>query len=303
MQYNYISNTDIKVSPVCFGTMNFGTPVAEVEAVKLVHEAIDRGINFIDTANMYEGYTRYSGSPGGTAEIILGKALASRRDKIILATKVGMKVGRNPEDEGLSPPAVEAQLEKSLRRLQTDYIDIYYLHKPDPDTPIQDTLKTVNKMIQSGKVLHYGISNFNAAETSNLLGVCDSYGLPRPVVHQLPFSLLKPDVEKDLLPLLEKEQIAAVPYQILQGGILTGKYKRGKPYPEGSRKAEKPGWVIELTEEVFDKLEKLEKDALRKKMTLLEYTLKETLLKPAVVSMVIGIKRVDQLKEIISLYS
>ena len=300
MRRQQIPNTDITVSCVCLGTMTFGTPVAEAAAIKLVHAAIERGVNFIDTANMYEGYARYLGSPGGVAEEILGKALASRRDQVVLATKVGMKVGNAPEDEGTSPAAIRKHLELSLNRLATDYVDIYYLHAPDPDTPLIDTLGTLAKAIQAGKIRHYGVSNYSAQQLKELLKVADQNDLPRPVIHQPPYSLLKPDADKDLLPFCAHKDIAVAPYQVLQGGLLTGKYHRGQPAPTDSRKQEQAQWVWDLTDELFDKLEQLEKDAQAKGRSLLEHALKSTLELPAVVSLVLGAKHPYQIESLVA---
>jgi aryl-alcohol dehydrogenase-like predicted oxidoreductase len=221
--------------------MTFGTPVAESEAIKLTHWAIDKGINFIDTANMYEGYARYLGSPGGVAEEILGKALADRRDRVVLATKVGMPVGSESEDRGSSPAAIRKQLDLSLKRLATDFVDIYYLHKPDVhNTPPVEIIGALNEAILAGKIRHYGVSNYSAEQLVELLRAADENGLPRPVIHQPPYSLLKPDVEKDLLPLCAKEGIAVACYQVFQGGLLTGKYHRGQEPP-----ADCPLWIYQ----------------------------------------------------------
>ena len=145
MQTRRIPKTDLAVSTLCLGTMTFGTPVGEDDAIRMVHWAIDHGVNFIDTANIYEGYTRYLGSPGGVAERFLGKALAGRRDRVVLATKVGMKVGSAPEDEYTSPAAIGKQLDASLRRLATDFVDIYYLHRPDPNTPLPEIVGALSQ--------------------------------------------------------------------------------------------------------------------------------------------------------------
>jgi L-glyceraldehyde 3-phosphate reductase len=299
MQYRTVPRTDLSVSSICLGTMTFGTPVGEADAIRLTHWAIDHGVNSIDTANMYEGYARHAGSPGGVSEEILGRALKGRRAKVVLATKIGMKVGDAPEDEWSSPAAIRKHLQRSLARLGTDVIDIYYLHRPDPNTPVADTLSALADEIKLGKIRHYGISNYSADQTTELLRVADANGLPRPVMHQPPFSLLKPDNEQDLLPLLKTENIAAAVYQPLQGGLLTGKYRRGEPLPEGSRKKEKPQWAPELNDEVFDKLEALGTEAKKMGRTLMEHALKEALSMPAVVSLVVGVKRVDQLEGLI----
>ena len=169
MKMQIIPKTNLKVSPICLGTMTFGTPVGEADAIRLLHYASDKGINFIDTANMYEGYSRVPGSSGGVAEEIICKAIAGRRDKFVLATKVGMKVGNAPEDENISPAAIRKQLDNSLKRMGTHYVDIYYLHKPDPLTPLVETLGAIHGAICSGKIRHYGISNFSAEEIKELL--------------------------------------------------------------------------------------------------------------------------------------
>ena len=298
MQMRQIPNTGINVSTICLGTMTFGTPVAQPEAIKLTHWAIDNGINFIDTANMYEGYARYLGSPGGVAEEILGKALANRRDHVVLATKVGMQVGSEPEDHGTSSAAIRKHLDLSLKRLATDFVDIYYLHKPDvQNTPLADIIGTLNEAISAGKIRHYGISNYSAEQLAELLRVADENGLPRPVIHQPPYSLLKPDIEKDLLPLCAKEGIAAACYQVLQGGLLTGKYHRGQEAPADSRKAESK-WLDSMTDETFDQIEQVEVQAKTKGRSLMEHALKSALELPSVVSLVLGAKRIDQIENL-----
>jgi aryl-alcohol dehydrogenase-like predicted oxidoreductase len=292
-----IPNTCLDVSSICLGTMNFGTPVGETEAIKLVHYALNRGVNFIDTANMYEGYSRVIGSAGGVAEEILGKALVGRRDQVVLATKVGMKVGNEPEDEGTSPAAISKHLELSLRRLATDFIDIYYLHKPDPKTPLVEILSALEKVIRKGKVRYYGISNYSAQQLAELLSVAEANGLPRPVICQPPLSLLKQDVIVDLLPLCEREEMAVAPYQVLQGGLLTGKYRRGETIPPDSRKAEKSGWVWDLTDELFYRLEEIEIQAKNAGLTMTQYSIRWVLSQPAVVAAILGVKRTGQLDE------
>jgi len=300
MKQNQIPGTDLRVSEICLGTMTFGTPVAESEAVILTQQAIDRGINFIDTANMYEGYARHSGSAGGVAETILGKALEGRRESIVLATKVGMKVGEDAADEGTGPEAIRRQLDLSLSRLATDYVDIYYLHRPDTAVPLVDILGEIQIQINKGKIRYYGISNYSAEQTAELLKIADRNNLPRPVIHQPPYSLLKRDVEEDLLPLCEKEGIAVAPYQVLQGGLLTGKYHRGEAVPEGSRKAEKADWLPGLDDELFDRLQQIEAQAGRKGRTMMQHALLEVLKIPPVVSIVSGVKRIDQVESLIA---
>ena len=300
MKLRQIPNVGIDVSPICLGTMTFGTPVPEPEAIKITQWAIDNGVNFIDTANMYEGYTRNLRSRGEVAENILGKALRGRRDRAVLATKVGSKVGDAPEDEFTSPAAIRKHLDKSLARLGTDFVDIYYLHRPDPETPLADIIGALNEAIEQGKIRHYGISNYSAEQTAELINTADANNLPRPVIHQPPYSILKPDAQEDLLPLCEREQIAAAPYRVLEGGFLTGKYHRGERPTPKSRRDEKPQWMPDLDDQLFDDLERIEAQAREKGETMLAYTLKETLTKPAVVSLVLGVKRIDQLESLIA---
>lgn len=303
MKRNTIAKTDLEVSPICLGTMTFGTPVAEAQAIALTHWAIDNGVNFIDTANMYEGYARTAGSPGGVAEEILGKALQHRGQQVILATKLGNKIGPAPEDEGTSPAAIHKQLDKSLARLRRDYVDIYYLHRPDEAVPLVDILDAMSKAIEAGKIRYYGISNYSAQQTAELLRVADENSLPRPVIHQPGYSLLNRNVEQDLLPLCVQEQIAAAPYQVLQGGLLTGKYRAGQTAPADSRQAEKPGWGAmpeTIDRDIFVQLENIEAEARTQGRSLLEHTIKTTLAAPAVVSLTLGVKKTEQLEELIA---
>lgn len=297
MKNRPIPRTNISVSPICLGTMTFGTPVGEADAVKLIHHSLDKGINFIDTANMYEGYARFIGSPGGVGEIITGKAMKGNRKAYVIATKVGMKVGEAPEDEGTSPAAIKKHLDLSLARLDTDYIDIYYFHRWDTSAPLVEMVAAVAEAIKAGKVLHYGISNYTAEQTAEILRVADENNLPRPVIHQPDMSLLKPELTQDLLPLCAREQIAVAPYRVIASGLLTGKYHRGTPPPADSRKVEKEGWMLEFNDELFDKLEKIDADAKAEGATMMQYALRWMLRQPAVVSNIIGVKRTDQIDD------
>ena len=295
-----VPNTDLSVSPICLGTMTFGTPVGEADAIQLVHWAVDHGIDGIDTANMYEGYTRYIGSAGGVAEEILGKALRGRREQVVLATKVGMKIGPNDDDEGLSRGHILREIDRSLKRLRCAVVDLYYMHKPDPKTPLAESVQAFDGLVAAGKVRCWGVSNFSVAEIGEVLSTCDENGWQRPVACQPPYSLLKREVEQDLLPFCRREGIAVFPYQVLQGGLLTGKYRRGQPIPAGSRKAEKDSWIPELSDELLSRLEQIEQDALDKGRTLMEHAIRTVLEHPAVVSLVMGAKRVEQVEQLIA---
>jgi L-glyceraldehyde 3-phosphate reductase len=300
MDRRKIPNTDLEVSSICLGTMTFGTPVGEAEAAKLTHWAIDHGINFIDTANMYEGYTRYIGSPGGVTEQILGVALQDRRDQVVVATKVGMKIGPAEDDQGLSRKHVLREIDRSLSRLQCEYVDLYYMHKPDPDTPLAESVQAFNDLINVGKVRYWAISNFSAEQISDVLSVCDENGWRRPVALQPHYSLLERDIEMDVLPSCQREQIAVAPYRVLEGGLLTGKYRRGQAVPTDSRQVEKPDWTLELTGEMYDRLEQIEAEARAKGRTLMQHALMTLLEQPAVVSLIVGAKRIGQLEDLIA---
>jgi len=298
MEMRPIADTELRVSPLCLGTMTFGTPVGEADAIAIVHRSLDCGVNFIDTANMYEGYARYIGSAGGVAEEILGKALVGRRDQAVLATKVGMKIGPGDDDEGLSPAHIRRECDRSLQRLGTDRVDLYYMHKPDESTPIAESIRAFADLIQAGKVRHWGLSNFDALQVRQVLEACDEGGWPRPVVHQPAYSLLKRDIEQDLLPLCREAGIAVVPYQVLQGGLLTGKYADSATPPEGSRAAEKPEWVPMLQDgEKLAELARLRGRAEEEGLNLYDYVIRTTANTPGITSIILGVKRPEQLQQ------
>ena len=295
---NRIPKTEISVSPVTLGTMTYGSPVAYDEAVKLTRYALKRGINHIDTANMYEGYNRYAGSAGGVAEEIVGAAVKGMaRNDVILSTKVGMKVGDAPEDEGTSAAAIQKQLDASLKRLQTDYIDLYYLHRYDAGIGMDEILSAMQKAISAGKIRYYGVSNYSAEQLKALLAAADANRLPRPVVCQPPLSLLRQDALGELIPLCAAEDLAVIPYQIYQGGLLTGKYRRGAEPPKGSRAEEKPAWLATPDGALFDRLEEIEADAKAHGIPMSAYALRWTLEQPAVVSAIVGVKSERQVDD------
>ena len=300
MKLNHIPNTNLEVSPFCLGTMTFGTPLEEADAFRLTQHALDLGVNFIDTANMYEGYKRYVGSPGGVAEEILGRALKGKWDQVVLATKVGMKIGQGDDDQGLSRTHILREADRSLARLKCETIDLYYMHKPDPNVPMEESVQAFHDLIHAGKVRHWGISNFNAEQIGSLLKLCDENGYPRPVALQPAYSLLKTDIEAEVLPLCQKEGIAVFPYQVLQGGMLTGKYRRGESAPAGSRQTEKPEWTMPLNDETFDKLDAIEAEAKKRGRTLLQHALKRLLEKPMVLSLILGVKSIPQMEMLIN---
>lgn len=297
MKYSKLNSADIEVSKICLGTMTFGSPVAEKEAIDLCHYGRELGINFIDTANMYEGYNRFAGSAGGVAEEIVGKAISGHRHEYVVATKLGMKVGEAPEDENTSPEAIRIQLDKSLKRMATDFVDIYYLHKYDPNTRPGDIARALGEALKSGKIRAWGVSNYTDEQLIPLLKAAHEENIPKPALCQPPLSMINKESLVALIPLCEKEGIGVIPYQVLAGGILTGKYKRGMEAPAGSRGAEKPEWMKPMTDEVFDIIEEAEREAKKAGITMTQYALRWSLSHPGVVSTLIGVKRREQLKE------
>ena len=294
MQSRLIPDTDIEVSAVCVGTMLFGTPVGEAGAAAIVDAALDGGANFFDTANMYEGYTRYIGSAGGLSEEFLGKALADRRQEAVIATKVGMAVGPEAGDRGLSAPHMRRECERSLRRLRTDRIDVYYMHTPDEATPIEESIEAMAALIEEGKVRFWGISNFDSGQTKELLAACDAGGWPRPVLHQPQYSLVHRGIETDLMPLCREEGIGLVPYRVLESGLLSGKYEGG--IPSGSRAKDNPAWIPQLDDdEIMGQVGKLQKAARERGRSLYEHVLRETVAVPGITSILLGIKSPEQI--------
>ena len=291
-----IPNTLLSVSEVCFGTMNFGNPVGPELAAELLRYGRERGINFVDTANMYEGYNRYLGSAGGTSEQYIGQALKGVRQDYVLATKVGMKVGEGPEDEFTSPAAIRKYTRRSLQNLQTDHIDILYLHKYDPVTPPEEILGALAQEIQAGNIRYYGVSNYTAEQLEALLKAADTNHLPRPVITQPPLSLLKQDVLADFLPLCAKENLASVPYQVLQGGLLTGKYRRGAAAPAGSRVGDGK-WLHDIDAATYDQLEAFEKAAADSGLSMTHYALRWALQQPSVLSVLVGFRSLAQIDD------
>lgn len=302
MQYTTLPGTALSVSRLCLGTMTFGSPVAEPEAIRLVHHAAGLGVNFIDTANMYEGYNRYAGSAGGVAEEIVGKAVAGRRDQFVIATKLGMKVGDSPVDENTSPEAIRVQLQRSLRRLNTDYVDLYYLHRYDPNTAPGDIVRAMGEALKAGDIRAWGVSNYTAEQLAGLLTAAREENIPQPSMCQPPLSLINTGALETLLPLCAQAGIGAIPYQVLQGGILTGKYRRGQQPPEGSRAAEKPDWMKPMTEEVYAVLDQAEAAARAAGQTMTQYALSWALRQPAVQCILLGVKREAQLDEAAAIF-
>lgn len=233
MQYRNLGKSGLRVSRFCLGAMTLGkkveagAQVGETEAINLIKSALASGVNFIDTANIYP-----LGNPGGSEEVI-GKAVKGDRDSVVIATKVRVATGPGPNDSGLSRKHIMKAVEDSLRRLQTDYIDVYTTHTPDYGTPIEETLRALDDLVHQGKVRYICASNCYAWYLSKALGVSDLHGLAKYVCVQVPYNLLARDIEMEMIPLCESEGIGISTYNPLAGEMLTGRHEYGKPPAEG----------------------------------------------------------------------
>lgn len=234
MEYRNLGRTGVKVSPLCLGAMNFGKATNEADSIEIIHAALDAGINFIDTANVYNG---------GQSEIVLGKGLKKRRHQVILATKVHGKMGEGPNDQGNSRLHILQACEDSLRRLGTDYIDLYQIHRPNMDIPQDETLTALTDLVRSGKVRYIGCSTHPAWMVMEAISISEKFGLARYISEQPPYNLLDRRIENELVPLALRYNLSIIPWAPLAQGVLAGRYKTDAPLPEDSRAARSPGTI------------------------------------------------------------
>lgn len=233
MQYTRLGSTGLSVSRLTLGTMTFGLQSDEATAQRILDIATDAGVNFLDTADVYPlgGGT----TTAGRTEEIVGRWLQGKRNQYIVATKAVGKVGVNPWDQGASRKHLLDAVDASLRRLKTDYIDLYQLHSDDTATPLDETIQALDDIVRSGKVRYVGVSNFLAYRLARLLGKSDALRLVKPISVQPRYNLLFREIERELLPLAVEEQLGVIPYNPLAGGLLTGKYEPGSAPVEGTR--------------------------------------------------------------------
>lgn len=248
MQYVQYGNSGLQVSKLCWGAMNFYEKVDEQSAIASVHKALDQGINFFDTADAYGR---------GRGEEMLGKALQGRRDGVVLATKCWVKMYDWPGGRGCSRFHMMRAVEDSLRRLGTDYIDLYQLHHPDADTPVEETLSTLDTLVKQGKIRYIGVANHYAWQVAHYLGAAALHNWEPVISLQVRYNLLDRTIENEAVHFCKRFNIALMTYGPLGGGILTGKYKRGQPLPEGSRAAKDRGMQQRLDDRTFDVLDEL----------------------------------------------
>lgn len=256
MEYRSLGRTGVMVSPMCLGVMNFGKATPEDESIRIIDAALDRGINFIDTANVYNA---------GESERILGKALRQngKRQQVFLATKVYNAMGPGPNDQGLSRFHIMQAVEDSLRRLQTDHIDLYQLHRPSFTIPHDETLLALDDLVRQGKVRYIGSTTFPAWKIMEGLMVSEKYNLARYISEQPPYNLLDRRAENELIPLCQQYGLGVIPWSPMAAGILAGRYPLGQPLPQESRAAGMPLMALRVTrrgQEIGEQLVKMGKE-------------------------------------------
>lgn len=309
MEYRLLGRTGVRVSPLCLGCMMFGGRTAAEDSYAIIDHAIEAGINFLDTANVYST---------GESERVTGEALQrnGHRDHIVLATKChgnmfkegagdpptsALHAKLNPNQWGNSRRQVIQQCEASLKRLQTDYIDLYQIHRPHPDCAIDETLRALDDLVRSGKVRYIGCSTFAAWQVVESLWAAERYGLNRFVTEQPPYHLLDRRIERELIPMAQTHGLGLMPWSPLAGGFLSGKYKRGQNAPEGARI--NPDFhrssMLE-NDRAFDVVEAAEALAQAKGVPLSQFALAWCMNQPGVTSPIIGPRTLDQLKDNLS---
>ncbi|MGB7874657.1 MAG: aldo/keto reductase [Anaerolineales bacterium] len=296
MEYRKLGKTGLKVSPLCMGTMQFGWSVDETDTQRILSRTVEAGINFIDTADVYSRWV--DSNPGGVAEEYIGrwrKQAKVPRDRLVIATKVRGRIGEGPNDEGLSRIHIMQAVEASLRRLDTDYIDLYQTHWPDNDTPIEETLRALDDLVRQGKVRYIGASNYKAWELMQALWTSDTNDFVRYDSLQPHYNLIKrEEFERELRAVCEAYNIGVIPYSPLEGGFLTGKYRRDTSLPD-SRRAE--GRQKYMTERNFTVLDKLDEIAASHHATVTQVSLAWLLADPVISSPIIGATTLEQLEE------
>jgi aryl-alcohol dehydrogenase-like predicted oxidoreductase len=289
LEYTSVGGTGVKVSRMTLGTNNFGRDVDEQASIRVVRKALDLGINSIDGANTYTD---------GKSEEIIGKALRGDRDRVVLATKVGSDWGDGPNESGLSRKHIMWQVSESLRRLETDHIDIYYMHRFDPQTPLEETLKTFDDLVREGKVHYVACSNFSVENMSAMNELSDKLHLEKIVALEPPYNLLNRQAEKELLPYCLKNRLGVFTYSALAGGFLTGKYDEDVPAPAGTRGALYPKfWGRMNKAQNYSTVKKFKTLADSAGMPLSQLALSWILKNPAVTSAIVGASRPEQVEE------
>jgi voltage-dependent potassium channel beta subunit len=293
MQYRRLGRAGVKVSTIALGSwLTYGSAVEEETAIQCIHTAYDLGINLFDTANAYNR---------GAAERVVGRALKDfPRDSYVLATKVFFPMGEGPNEHGLSRKHIMEQCHASLRRLGTDYIDLYQCHRYDPEVPLEETLRALDDLVTQGKVLYTGVSEWSAVEIDDAIYTAREYNLDRIVSNQPIYNMLQRYVEREVLPLCEREGIGQIVFSPLAQGILTGKYKPGQQPAQGTRAADpRSNTFIKplMNEKTLSAVQHLQKLAQEEGYSLAQMALAWVLRKPIVSAAIIGASHPQQVEE------
>ena len=297
MNYRRLGRTGLKVSEICLGTMQFGWTADEPTSFEIMNKAVALGCNFFDTADIYSRWAE--GNPGGVSEEIIGNWLQKsgiKRQDIVLATKARGTMGDGPNDQGLSRQHLFNAVEDSLERLQTDYIDLYQVHAPDPETPIEETMEALNDLVRRGVVRYIGCSNFPAWLLTKSLWVSDVKNLARFDSLQPHYNMMhRAEFERELQPLCLDQGVGVIPYSPLAGGFLTGKYRRDTEMPDSAR----AGRIKEryMNEQGFTAVDTLEAIGKEHNATVAQMAIAWNLANPAVSSAIIGANSVTQLED------
>ncbi|PJF45027.1 MAG: aldo/keto reductase [Phototrophicales bacterium] len=299
MKYNRLGNSGLLVSELSLGTMIFGEgktrSTSPEDAERIIHRYLDAGGNHIDTADVYAD---------GRSEEIVGKAIGHKRTQVTIATKVRFRRGDGPNDEGLSRHHILTEVHNSLRRLNTDYIDLYYMHSWDPLTPLEESLRTFEDLVQAGKVRYIGVSNFKAWQLMKALSLSDAKGWVRFVAAQYQYSLIKRDIEYEFSDLLLSEGVGLMPWGALGGGFLSGKYTRDQRPTDAnlgriatSPENEEETWARRNTERNWNILDAVGRIAEKYHVTYSQVALAWMLHKPYLSSIIIGVRTMEQLED------
>ena len=288
MEYKTLPGTSLKLSQLCLGTMMFGGQTSEADSLQIMDYAYSQGINFFDTANTYVQ---------GESEFIVGKGLKGRRHDILLATKVRGQMGSGRNDVGLNRRNILAALEASLQRLDTDYLDLYYLHAPDYDTSLEETVEAMSGLVRSGKIRYWGVSNFAAWQVADMLAICDKRSYIPPCVTQNVYNALTRGIEAEFLPFLKAHPLGLVIYNPIAGGLLSGKHVFGQPSANTRFANNQEYYKRYWSQENFTAVEKLQAIAEAQNLSLLQLAMKWCAAQPQVTSTITGVSRLEQLKQ------
>ena len=292
MEYKTLGRSGLQVSVVGLGCMNFGMANDEAESAEVVHKALDLGVNLFDTADVY--------GERGKSEQWLGKALGGRRPEVIIATKfAGPMSAERADMQGGSRRYIMQAVEASLQRLGTDYIDLYQMHRVDTDTPVEETLRALDDLVRQGKVRYFGCSNYAAWQVTEAEWTARAGNLDRFISAQNRYSLLTRDIEKELVPACERYGLGILPYFPLESGLLTGKYQKGEPAPEGTRLARWAAFASGsfASDDKFDKVEALNEVCAQYDHSLLDMAIGWLASRPVVSSVIAGVTSPQQLEQ------